>query len=191
MVSIINLLEEGMVAFLLAAMTLLTFTQVILRFVFNTGLSWALEATVYIFAWLVMIGISYGVRIGAHIGVSAMVDRLPKGGQRISGIVAGLCTILYGVLMTMGSWDYIDTVYLIGVTGEDIPIPRWILIIILPIGFALLTFRLAEATWRNLRGDELGMGLADEVADAMKLQSEISDVDSDTSEPVSKKDGRP
>jgi C4-dicarboxylate transporter DctQ subunit len=185
-----NRLEEGAIAFLLAAMTLLTFTQVVLRFVFNTGLGWALEATVYLFAWLVLIGISYGVRVGAHIGVSALVDRLPKLGQRITGGVAGLCTIIYGVLFTMGSLDYIDTVYLIGVTGEDIPIPRWMLIIILPIGFGLLTIRLTEATWRNLRGDELGIGLADEVADAMKLQAGDTDVESDTLDPVIKEDSR-
>ena len=52
-------------------MTLLTFLQVVLRYVFNTGLLWVLEADFYLFAWLVLIGMSYGVRVHAHIGVDA------------------------------------------------------------------------------------------------------------------------
>ena len=36
-------LEEGLIAFLLAAMTLLTFVQVIARYVFNYSFVWALE----------------------------------------------------------------------------------------------------------------------------------------------------
>src|SRR3546814_8791676 len=61
--------------FLLAAMTLLTFTQVVLRYVFNSGWGWALEATTYMFGWLVLVGISYGIKVGFHIGIDAEIGR--------------------------------------------------------------------------------------------------------------------
>jgi len=35
--------------------------QVVLRYVFNGGFTWALEATTYLFGWMVLIGMSYGV----------------------------------------------------------------------------------------------------------------------------------
>ena len=66
-------LEEGLIALLLAVMTLITFIQVVARYVFNTGFVWALELTTFLFAWLVLLGISYGVQVGAHIGVDALV----------------------------------------------------------------------------------------------------------------------
>ena len=44
-------------------MTLVTFSQVVARYVFNTGVVWALELTVYLFAWLVLLGMSYGVKV--------------------------------------------------------------------------------------------------------------------------------
>src|SRR3546814_8306373 len=37
--------SEGLMILLLAAMTLLTFSQVVLRYVFNSGWCWALDAT--------------------------------------------------------------------------------------------------------------------------------------------------
>jgi len=59
-------LEEGLIAFLLAAMTIVTFVQVIARYVFNYSFSWALELVTYLFAWLIFLGIPYGVRVGSH-----------------------------------------------------------------------------------------------------------------------------
>src|SRR3546814_15227267 len=82
-----NRLEEGLMILLLAAMTLLTFSQVVLRYVFNSGWGWALEATTYMFGWLVLVGISYGIKVGFHIGIDAVVNLLPKRGRRIVGLI--------------------------------------------------------------------------------------------------------
>ena len=67
----VNAFEEGFIALLFAAMTLVTFSQVVARYVFNSGAVWALELTVYLFAWLVLFGMSYGVKVHAHLGVDA------------------------------------------------------------------------------------------------------------------------
>ena len=69
-------IEEGLIAFLLAAMTVVTFAQVVARYVFNYSFVWALELTGVMFAWLIFVGMSYGVRVGAHIGVDAVVKSL-------------------------------------------------------------------------------------------------------------------
>ena len=70
-------------ALALAFMTIITFIQVILRYVFGTGLVWSLEATTYAFAWLVLIGMSYGVRTRAHIAVDLFSSRLSFGNAEI------------------------------------------------------------------------------------------------------------
>src|SRR3546814_6374077 len=74
---IVNRLEEGFIALFLGGMVLITFSQVVARYVFNSGAVWALELTTYLFAWLVLIGASYGVKIGAHLGVDAFVKMFP------------------------------------------------------------------------------------------------------------------
>lgn len=164
----VDRLEEGAISFLLAVMTLITFVQVILRYVFNTSILWGIEASTYLFGWLVLIGISYGVKAGSHIGVDALVNLLPTRGKQVAGVIAGLLCIVYAVFMLVGSWNYFETVYEIGVTGEDIPIQRWIMIVILPVGFLLLLYRLVQMTWRILRGEEVGFKLANEAADAVQ-----------------------
>ena len=166
--NLVDRLEEGALAFLLAAMTLVTVLQVILRYVFNTSMLWGIEGSVYLFGWLVLIGISYGVKVGSHIGVDAVVRMLPARGKQVAGVIAGLLCIAYAAFMLIGSWHYFETVYVIGITGDDIPIQRWIMIIILPLGFLLLFYRLIQMTWRIVRGEETGFTLANEAADAVE-----------------------
>lgn len=163
-------LEEALIALLLAGMTLLTFWQVVLRYVFNSGLLWALEATLYMFGWMVLIGISYGVRVNAHIGIDMVIKALPPYLRRTVGLASvGLCG-LYAALMTYGAYNYIERLHRIGVEAEDIPVERWILAIILPIGFALLFVRLAEVAYGILTGRREGFEPADEASDILRDQ---------------------
>lgn len=165
---IINHLEEGLVALLLAAMTLVTFTQVVLRYVFNSGYVWALELTIFLFAWLVLFGMSYGVRVGAHIGVDLLVKKLPPAVAKVVGLVSIALCMLYAGLLAYGGYTDIDLLLTIGIEAEDLPIPLWIPKLILPLGFALLFIRLAQAGWELLSGQGTGIHLADEVDEAIE-----------------------
>ena len=73
---ILNSLEEWIISLMLLAMTGLTFLQVVMRYVFNSGFTWALELTTVFFAIMIFVGVSYGVRVGSHIGVDALVKLL-------------------------------------------------------------------------------------------------------------------
>ena len=144
--------EEYLTAALLAAMTLLTFTQVVLRYVFNSGLIWALEATTYLFGWMVLIGISIGIRTNSHIAIDFVTERVPLRLRNALARAAIAASLLYTALMFYASWTLIVQLKLFGSLAHDIPLPRWILLSSLPLGFALLGFRVIQAAidiWRN------------------------------------------
>jgi len=166
--AVIHRAEEGLLALILGVMTTLTFVQVVLRYVFNTGFLWALEANFYLFAWLVLIGLAYGVRERAHIGVDAAVRLFSPPTRRILGLVVVALALLYGALMMYGSVAYIDRLMIIDIEAEDIPVKRWILSLCLPIGFALLLIRLLQMAWRIWTGVSPGYELADEAAEVIK-----------------------
>ena len=164
-------LEEGLIAFLMAAMTLVTFMQVVARYVFNYSFVWALELTGVMFAWLIFIGMSYGVRVGAHIGVDAVVKSLSAGAARVVGIVAAVLCIVYASIVFVGGFTYVRKMYEIGILMQDIPIQQWIPRVILPLGFALLAIRFAQVLYRLATGGEAHL-LGDEAADALKLRQD-------------------
>lgn len=99
-------IEETIIAVLIGLMTLVTFANVVARFVFNSNILWALELTVFMFAWLVLLGASYAVRKHAHLGVDAILNMLSPAPRRILALVAVACCLLFSLLMFKGAYDY-------------------------------------------------------------------------------------
>lgn len=156
-------------ALFLGFMTLLTFLQVVLRYGFNTGLIWSLEATVYAFSWLVLIGMSYGVRTGGHIAANLLVTRFSGRTRMWLGLAATVLCLAYAGMLLTGSFTFLERLIKLGHEARDLPFPRWTLTIILPIGFSLLTFRLVEAGWHIFRGDRVGLAI-DEAAIEQEME---------------------
>lgn len=102
----VNEIEETAIAVILGLMTLITFTNVVLRYGFNTGLIWGLEMTSFLFAWLVLFGISYAVKVTAHLGVDAVINLFDQRVRRTLGVIAGLLCVIYAFLLFKGAWDY-------------------------------------------------------------------------------------
>ncbi len=168
----INGLEEGVISLLLVAMTLLVFMEVVLRFVFGTAFIWTQELTLLMSAWFVLLGVSYGLKVGAHIGVDAVVRLFPPVGRRIVSGVAVILSLVYCGLFLYGSWIYLSKMKRIGIELEDLPIPTWVAHGILIIGFALLSLRLLQLLWALATGRAEGFSLADEGKQSMGLAAE-------------------
>ena len=165
-------LDEWLIAILLAAMTLLTFAQVVMRYVFNSGFTWAQELTTILFAFMIFIGISYGVRVGAHIGVDALIKIFTPQVRRIVSVIAVLLCLLYAGMVIYGSFIYVMKMKKIGIELEDLPVQMWLVRAILPIGFTLLALRFLPVLVNLVSGKSDHLRLANEVAEALKLKQE-------------------
>ncbi|WP_110648945.1 TRAP transporter small permease [Salinicola peritrichatus] len=203
-------LEEGLVAFLLALMTLVTFTYVMVNNLYTVfydaadlmpfaatplfaigdfiidlaqRMTWSIAVTKACFAWLIFIGIAYIVRIGANIGVDLLVRLLPVSLQRVVGIVTCLICIAYTSLFTVSSYTWVQALMRAGIGAEDLDqygILQWHITAIVPIGFTLVLIRLIEVLIRMLRGQQVTMELSNESTDALKLQEEAGDEEKPT-----------
>ncbi|MGR5408532.1 TRAP transporter small permease [Vibrio sp. PNB22_8_1] len=171
---ITDAIEETLIAFFLGAMTLLTFANVIFRYVFNDNILWALELTVFMFAWMVLVGASYGVKKHFHIGVDVIINMVSERKRKIFALLAAACCLAFSVLLLIGSWNYwypfaTERAWY---ETDDIPmpemfqfladwlnegeryekLPRFIPYFALPLGMALLTFRFVQITWQIATG---------------------------------------
>ncbi|MBK0326638.1 TRAP transporter small permease [Rhodobacteraceae bacterium F11138] len=210
---LVNEFEETAIALLLGLMTLVTFVNVVLRYGFNIGLIWGLEATSFLFAWLVLFGISYGIKVTAHLGVDAVVNLLSPALRRVLALAAAAICIAYALLLLKGAWDYwAPFAGLDATTGRwfptgfansrdqawyevvDIPFPEWLRWIepimnegehyeklprfipyaILPVGMAMLLFRMVQATLRIARGEARGLIVSHEAEDAVAEVSHMN-----------------
>ena len=172
----VDSLEELLIALFLGLMTAITFANVVARYLFNSNILWAVEATVFLFAWLVLLGASYGVKHTMHIGIDVIVRLFPQRVQKIITLVAIGACLAFAVLMLKGSWDYWSP--FVGkrafLETNDVPmpdflqfvadllndgeryekIPRFIPYFVLPVSMAMLTWRFTQTAWRVWTGTQ-------------------------------------
>lgn len=85
---------------ILAMIAIVTLT-VILRYVFNTGLSWAEEVPRLLVTVFAFMACAIGVRDHMHVSVNAVYNRFRVGGRarRVLDIAVDVATLLCGVFM--------------------------------------------------------------------------------------------
>ncbi len=183
-------IEETFIAIALGLMTVITFANVVARYAFNSNILWALEVTVNLFAWLVLVGASYGVKKTFHIGVDVVINMMPPPLKKLMALLAVACCVAFSLLLLKGAWDYwypfaTKQVWL---ETNDIPmpdilrfiepllnegeayekLPRFIPYFALPLGMFLLTVRFLIAGWQVLTNQRDSVIAAHEVEEMIE-----------------------
>lgn len=88
---------------LLAFMSIFIFTNVVLRYVFNSGLDWAEELTRFLFVWATFLGAVLALKDNNHLGFTSVVQKMPQSIKKLMFLASSIM-ILYVLLdLFMGS----------------------------------------------------------------------------------------
>ena len=97
-------LLKAAIAFCLAAMVVLVFGNVVLRYGFNTGITVSEELSRWFFVYLTFLGAIVAMREHGHLGVDTLVNRLSPTGKKICLVLSQLLMLYATVLLLRGSW---------------------------------------------------------------------------------------
>lgn len=87
----------------LAAMVVMVFGNVVLRYVFNSGLEFSEEVSRFVFVWMTFIGSVVALREGLHLGMDTVVKRLSRRGKLLCYWISHLLMLWCCVLLFRGS----------------------------------------------------------------------------------------
>jgi C4-dicarboxylate transporter DctQ subunit len=175
MLRLLDRLEEVLIASLIAVATILIFLSVSHRFAIGFAadlvgyarsndletlgnmarstfkainalkMTWAQEATIYLFVWMAKFGAAYGVRTGIHVGVDILAERLHGTARRTITIIAMSGGILFTAIIVWIGADFVWHVRSGGQVTPDLEIPSWVVYLAVPLGSALMCFRFIQA----------------------------------------------
>lgn len=135
-------IEDAVLTLLVLALVVLAGGQILLRNVFDTGLSWADPLLRAFVLWSAMLGALIAAREDHHIGID-FIARFARGtARRIARILAlGGAAVLCAAM----AWHSVGLVAIdyAGNTAGAAGIPSWLLESVLPVGFALMALRFA------------------------------------------------
>ena len=88
----------------LAAMVVLVFGNVVLRYVFNSGIVVSEELARFCFVWLTFIGAIVAVRDGTHLGMDNVVERLSRRGKLACLAASQVLILACCAILVWGTW---------------------------------------------------------------------------------------
>ena len=95
---------EVAIVVLLAAMVLMVFGNVVLRYGFNTGIVISEEMSRYLFVWLTFIGAVVTFRENAHMGVETLVRQFPRFGRLFCMVASNVVIFFCSAVFFWGTW---------------------------------------------------------------------------------------
>ena len=135
-----RLLENALLALLLAGMLLIGGAQIFLRNFLDSGLSWADEALRLMLLWLAMVGAVAASRDDRHIAIDALARILPP---QVAGPVAVLVNWFTAAVCLTIAWHAVSFVAETREYGDELlgGLPAWWFQAILPVSFLLIGYR--------------------------------------------------
>lgn len=96
---------QFVIAACLAAMLVLVFGNVVLRYAFNTGIPVSDELSRLLFVWMVFLGAAVTLFEQAHLGVDTLVRRLSRKGRIVCFALSNLLMLYTTWLVFSGTWQ--------------------------------------------------------------------------------------
>jgi TRAP-type C4-dicarboxylate transport system permease small subunit len=135
-----RLLENIALVAMLSGMIALAVSQIVLREVFDTGIIWADELLKLMVLWLAMVGSIAACRDDRHIRIDVLSHLLPEWLVNITRVLVDVFAAIVCAVIAVQAWRYLQ----LEIEFEDtvlVDTPAWIAHVILPLAFALISYR--------------------------------------------------
>jgi TRAP-type C4-dicarboxylate transport system permease small subunit len=149
-----NNLEEILITILCSALVVSLVFSVIVRYgipALSMASHWAEEIAVFSFIWMLYFGASLATRKGAHFRVVAQFNLLPVKMRKLALLPGSIIwlwlnylVIRYGIMLAESSME----------ESLSLQIPMRYIYIIIPLSFALISFRLIQHTIRMFKSKD-------------------------------------
>lgn len=160
---ILSLIEEATTGFVFVVMAILVLTGIVSRFILHIPLIWTEELSRYCLVFVVFIGISLTARDASHLGLTIVVDSVPRKLGDVLKFISKLAVIAIYVFLTKISIQFMLQVK---ATGQHSPaltfLPMWVLYLIMTIGLAMASLREIMILWNNFFSKSKPLKFAEE-----------------------------
>jgi TRAP-type C4-dicarboxylate transport system permease small subunit len=136
--NILNEFSKAILFILISSMTVIVFSQVVLRYIFNESLVWSEEVARYAFIWASFIGASIASKRATHIGVRIFIEMFPYKIKKKFEILINIFILIFLVVVlyssiqiTVRAWHQWTAVLELRMTYPYLALPLGILFMII------------------------------------------------------------
>ncbi len=143
--------EDAVLVVILSGMILLAASQIVLRNFLNVGFIWGDELLRMLVLWIAVAGAVAASRKDKHINIAILDRYLPDKIAIVAKVLIHFFTTAIAGIMTWFSIQFVRTSHEFGdvLLGG---VPAWLLQLILPVGFGLISYRYFLFAIKDLAG---------------------------------------
>ena len=133
-------IEEALLTIALSATLLLAVSQILLRNIWHSGISWADPLLRVLVLWIALLGALIASRNGNHIRIDLLPRYLPP---RLRSACTRTGDLFAAAVCAVLAWHAVRFVHLEYLDGGVLfaSVPAWACALILPCGFAVMALR--------------------------------------------------
>ncbi len=145
-------LEEAIGAAAMALVCLITFINVVVRYLTNASFAFTEEVSIFLMVVMAFVGTAAAFAQRRHIAMEFLVQRRARRTRiRFEYFALALGFVLFALIAWYGSYLFLDD-WEYGTTSPGIGIPQWIYSIWLPLLSVWILLRIAGRVHRLMRG---------------------------------------
>lgn len=148
----LNKIEEGVLAFSLLGLAILTFVETALRYAVSYTFPWFGEFANYSLIFCTYLGASIGVKYGTHFSMEALTEYCPDGTSHLLKTLAYLLSGIIAILIVYYGTLHLLSLKSFGVKSSAMQLPMYIPYIPIPlfsISMAFRFFTLSFSHWKS------------------------------------------
>ncbi|WP_353154210.1 TRAP transporter small permease [Pollutimonas bauzanensis] len=147
-------IEDWLSVLILGGLALITFTNVLVRYLTNNSFAWTEEISVFLLIVLTMTAGATAFVRNQHIRIEIIADGGSPQRQRKLAIISSVVVLLFFVLLAVLSLRMAIDDYTWGDTSPAIGVPNWWYTIWMPILATAISLRMLGMLRRLLRGEK-------------------------------------
>lgn len=160
---------EFILFLMMVVLVVLVFGNVVLRYIFNSGLTITEEMGRWIFVWMVFLGAIVAIRDRAHLGSDVLISRLGHAGKKVCLVCSQLLMLYVNWLLFLGSLEQARLNVDVGAPVTGLPVAIFYSTgVVFAVSAGLL---IIFDTWRTLSGK-----LTDEELVMVKESEELAHI---------------
>lgn len=144
--------ENSFLALLLLTMIVLSFLQVVLRNLAETGFVWIDPLLRHLVLWVGFLGALLATRSGRHINIDALSRLLSPRAHRVAGVLTNLLAFVICLLLANACAKLVREESLAQTHGF-LDVPVWCLQLVMPLATFGMAVRFLGRVVRALRGE--------------------------------------
>ncbi|MFH1073927.1 MAG: TRAP transporter large permease subunit, partial [Candidatus Firestonebacteria bacterium] len=139
-------IENGFAMILLFSMALIPVIEMVFRKAFNTGIAGSIVYVQHLTLWVGFVGAIIATRDKRHLTITSIDEYMPDTAKKIAGILRNFVSTAICFALFLASVQLVRSESIAG----NLAVPTWIMELILPVGFLIMSLRFAFAYSKTL-----------------------------------------